>query len=186
MYCERCGNIRYFWFRRKCKNCRLKLKLLSEEMKRKYNIFDDNWLEIIKKLDEFSNLTLVGTFDEELNLRKELTFRIDNFVKNELSSNPLFSIEEYTKNIEERRKRDLRLTEYTHKQINDRMVKNLEIMQKEKDKANCIPQCPICGSTNIQKITVSTRVVKTAIFGVAGAVDDSGKTWQCENCSSKF
>lgn len=33
---------------------------------------------------------------------------------------------------------------------------------------------------------MTTRVVKTAIFGVAGAVDDAGKTYKCDNCGSKF
>lgn len=47
-------------------------------------------------------------------------------------------------------------------------------MQKEKDKQNCIPKCPICGSSNINKITVGSRAIKTAVFGVVGAVDDAG------------
>lgn len=51
---------------------------------------------------------------------------------------------------------------------------------------NCIPQCPICGSQNVQKITITTRAVKTAAFGVIGAVDDAGKTYKCKNCGSKF
>lgn len=49
-----------------------------------------------------------------------------------------------------------------------------------------IPKCPICGSTNINKITVGSRAVKTAVFGVVGAVDDAGKTYKCNNCGSKF
>lgn len=48
------------------------------------------------------------------------------------------------------------------------------------------PKCPICGSTNINKITIGSRAMKTAIFGVVGAIDDAGKTYQCKNCGSKF
>lgn len=59
-------------------------------------------------------------------------------------------------------------------------------MQKEKDKQNCISKCPICGLTNINKITVGSRAVKTAVFGVVGTVDDAGKTYRCGNCGSKF
>ena len=55
-----------------------------------------------------------------------------------------------------------------------------------KEKIINIPQCPICGSTNIDKITLGSRAVKTAVFGVAGAVDDAGKTYRCGNCGSKF
>lgn len=49
-----------------------------------------------------------------------------------------------------------------------------------------IPKCPICGSTNVNKITVSSRVVKTVVFGVVGTVDDAGKTYKCGNCGSRF
>ena len=59
-------------------------------------------------------------------------------------------------------------------------------MQKEKDKQNCIPKCPICGSANINKITVGNRAVKTAVFGVVWAVDDAGKAYKCGNCGGKF
>ncbi len=47
-------------------------------------------------------------------------------------------------------------------------------------------KCPICGSTNIKKITLTKKVIKTAAFGVLGAMDDAGKTWICNNCGSKF
>ena len=40
--------------------------------------------------------------------------------------------------------------------------------------------------SNIDKITLGSRAVKTAVFGVAGAVDDAGKTYRCGNCGSKF
>ena len=49
-----------------------------------------------------------------------------------------------------------------------------------------VPKCPICGSANIKKITLGSRAVKTAVFGVVGAVDDAGKTYRCNNCGSKF
>lgn len=55
-----------------------------------------------------------------------------------------------------------------------------------KEKINNIPKCPICGSTNINKITVGSRAFKTAVFGVVGAVDDAGKMYKCGNCGSKF
>ncbi len=48
------------------------------------------------------------------------------------------------------------------------------------------PKCPICGSTNVNKISMTTRAVKTAAFGVYGAVDDAGKKYKCDNCGSKF
>lgn len=76
--------------------------------------------------------------------------------------------------------------EREHKALLEQQAKNIARMQKESDKHNCTPQCPICGSTNINKITVTKRVTKTAVFGALGAIDDAGKTWQCNNCGSKF
>lgn len=70
--------------------------------------------------------------------------------------------------------------------------KNLEFSAKmAKGKAilkekNRVPKCPICGSTNLSKITLTKRAVKTGLFGFLGAVDDAGKTWQCNECKSKF
>ncbi len=186
MYCEKCGNVGYILFRKRCKNCGIQLKILSEEMKQKYNIFNDSWSEIISQLHGFSNNTIIGTINEELVLRKELISRTNKFVMNELANNPIFSMEAYCTQIEKERESDKELAEFHHKQSCERQAKNLAQIQKEKDKQNCVPKCPICGSTNIKKITVGSRAVKTAVFGTVGAVDDAGKTYKCGNCGSRF
>lgn len=48
-----------------------------------------------------------------------------------------------------------------------------------------IPQCPICHSTNLSKLSTKVSFLKIASFGLAGA-GDVGKTWKCNNCGSKF
>lgn len=48
-----------------------------------------------------------------------------------------------------------------------------------------IPKCPICGSTNIKKISMTNKVVSALAFGVLAAGHVS-KTWKCEVCNSKF
>lgn len=48
-----------------------------------------------------------------------------------------------------------------------------------------VPKCPICQSTNLSKITTLKKATKIAVFGVFG-FDDTGKTWKCNNCGSKF
>lgn len=77
------------------------------------------------------------------------------------------------------------IIEYNLKMSQFRTQVNHQKQQKQQKKSNT-PKCPICGSTNINKITVGSRVVKTAVFGVVGAVDDAGKTYKCGNCGSKF
>ena len=186
MYCEKCGWVGGVLFGKKCNFCNTKMKVLPEAMKQKYNIFDKSWSEIRAKLRLFSNQSIIGTINEELTLREELISRTNNFVMNELANNSIFSPEAYNAQIERERKLDKELAEFHHKQSCERQAKNIARMQKEKDKVNCIPKCPICGSTNVEKITIGTRAVKTAAFGVIGAVDDAGKTWKCGNCGSKF
>lgn len=165
MYCEKCGNVGHIVFIKRCKNCGIKMKFLSEEIKYKYHIFVEDWAQ---------------TSDEEELLRK------DNFVMGELKSNPLFSMEDYQKQVQKRIQLDQRLNDFEKRKMLERQAKNLAQMQKEKDKQNCIPRCPICGSANINKISIGSRAVKTAAFGVIGGVDDAGKTYKCGNCGSKF
>ena len=165
MYCERCGQVYHIAFSKKCDFCKTKMKLLPEELKYKYHIFVVDWAK---------------TSDEEELLRKE------NFVMGELKNNPIFSMEDYQKQVQKKIELNQRLDDYEKRQILKQQAKNLAKMQQEKDKQNCIPKCPICGSTNINKITIGNRAVKTAVFGVVGAVDDAGKTYKCNNCGSKF
>lgn len=47
------------------------------------------------------------------------------------------------------------------------------------------PKCPICGSTNLSKISMMKKATKIAAFGIFG-MGDNGKTWKCNNCGSKF
>ena len=49
-----------------------------------------------------------------------------------------------------------------------------------------IPKCPICGSTNLKKISIFAWAFNTALFGEIGALNVAGKTWQCKNCDSRF
>lgn len=165
MYCEKCGHVGHIVFNKKCKNCGIKMKLLPEELKYKYHIFVEDWAQ---------------TSDEEELSRKE------SFVMGELKSNPLFSMEEYQKQLKRKIQLNQRLNDYEKQKMLEQQAKNIARMQKEKDKVNCIPKCPICGSTNVEKITIGTRAVKTAAFGVYGAIDDAGKTYKCGNCGSKF
>lgn len=165
MYCEVCGKICYMLFSKKCKFCGSKMKFLPEELKYKYNIFTDDWAQIS---------------EEEMILRKE------NFVMTELKSNSSFSAEEYEKQVQNQKQINEELEEYYQKQNLESQNKINQEAQKILDKQNCIPKCPICGSTNVNRITVGSRAIKTTVFGIVGAIDDAGKTYKCGNCGSKF
>ena len=45
--------------------------------------------------------------------------------------------------------------------------------------------CPYCNSTNLVRISELGKALKVGFFGLRGA-DDLGKTWECQNCGSKF
>ena len=180
MYCEKCGHVGGTLFNKTCKKCGIKLKLLPEEMKQKYNIFNDSWSLL------FSELSMLDTVEGESRRIDELLSRKNDFIMNEVANNPLFSIEEYEKQVQNDRESFYSISQYHKNQIGERQAQNLAQIQKEKNKQNCIPKCPICGSANVNKITMGTRAIKTAVFGVVGAVDDAGKTWKCNDCGSKF
>lgn len=46
------------------------------------------------------------------------------------------------------------------------------------------PHCPYCQSTNIKKITATSRIGSSIMFGVASK--KIGKQWHCNNCGSDF
>lgn len=44
--------------------------------------------------------------------------------------------------------------------------------------------CPYCKSTNVKKITTTSRVIGAATMGLASS--NIGNQWYCNNCKSKF
>ena len=52
------------------------------------------------------------------------------------------------------------------------------------EEQNRVPKCPTCGSTSIQKISTTRRLVTTGLFGLASS--DIGKTMLCKNCGYKW
>lgn len=163
MYCEKCGHVGHIVFNKKCKNCGIKMKLLPEELKYKYHIFVEDWAQ---------------TSDEEELSRKE------NFVMGELRDNPLFSMEDYQKQVQKKIQLNQRLNEWEKKKLLEQQAKNLARMQKEKDKQNCIPKCPTCSSTNVEKISIGKKAVGGAMFGVLSS--DIRNTMHCKNCGAKW
>lgn len=46
------------------------------------------------------------------------------------------------------------------------------------------PHCPVCQSTNIEKIGIFKRMLSTSMFGIAS--DKVGKQWHCKSCGNNF
>lgn len=43
-----------------------------------------------------------------------------------------------------------------------------------------IPKCPTCGSTNVQKLSTTSKVIGLGLLGLASKT--VGKTYKCKNC----
>lgn len=46
------------------------------------------------------------------------------------------------------------------------------------------PTCPMCNSTNLEKITAPKRIFSAGIFGLGS--DKIGKSFECKNCGYKW
>ena len=171
MYCEKCGNAYYPFISRRCKYCGTKMKILPEELKYRYHIFVEDWTQ----------LPVNG---------EEMLMREKNFVFGELKDNPIFSMGMYQAQVQQRKQRYTDRVEFEKKEQEEYLLKllnkNFKKMGIDQDHQIYTPKCPICGSSNINKITLTNRAVKTAAFGVFGAMNDAGKTYKCGNCGSKF
>lgn len=77
---------------------------------------------------------------------------------------------------------------------NDIIEYNLKLAQFKKQIAetedddykptSSVPKCPICGSTNIKKISATKRILSVGTLGLAGSV--VGKNQQCKDCGAKW
>lgn len=56
---------------------------------------------------------------------------------------------------------------------------------KKVEEANApIPKCPTCGSTNLKKISTTSKAVNTAIWGLLGT--KRHKTYHCNDCGYEW
>ncbi len=73
-------------------------------------------------------------------------------------------------------------SDFTLKEFNGESLS--EFTQKQVAYINSKPKCPICGSTNISKISTMNRTTSIVGFGILSK--KIGKQWQCNNCGSNF
>ncbi len=66
----------------------------------------------------------------------------------------------------------------------DLVITNLPQQPFRSPESN-VPKCPTCGSTNIEKISATSKVGKAVLFGIfaAGAIS---KTFKCNNCGHQW
>ena len=73
--------------------------------------------------------------------------------------------------------------------LNQEFVKRGESLTFEaypykQNKGQHIPKCPICGSTNLKKLSFTNKAISVGVFGLLS--NKINKTWECKNCKSTF
>ncbi|MGN0550594.1 MAG: hypothetical protein ACI4I4_01985 [Acutalibacteraceae bacterium] len=92
----------------------------------------------------------------------------------EIKQNPLFSEKKY------------RATKQKLKEENDALFKQKsnEYFQSKSVTVQNVPKCPTCGSTNIEKISTTSKVVGATMFGLLSKTARS--QFKCKNCGYKW
>ena len=104
--------------------------------------------------------------DKSMKLIGNYSYARQILIDEEVSSNPLYNPNTNTHNAE--------------KEYNQRIA---SIFNQKKEEAN-VPKCPTCGSTNIKKISTSSKVFGAAMFGLFSKTARS--QFECQNCHYKW
>ena len=86
-----------------------------------------------------------------------------------------------TKHIKERRFADIR-NDFDKMDSARKFKEELKKAQLREDQH--IPKCPICGSTNLKKLSFTNKAISVGVFGLLS--NKINKTWECKNCKSTF
>lgn len=73
---------------------------------------------------------------------------------------------------------------YWEIELNNRSQRNLQKIKAVQQQASNIPKCPTCQSPDVEKISLSSKVVGGALFGLFSS--NVRKTMHCKNCGYKW
>lgn len=138
--------------------CDIVVNLTIEQAKIISEIFIDNGIQIYL-VDQSNNKTLFWKPDLGIELSK-------NPPKNHYCDEPLISRDHLVSPFVERQHERGDFT---------------PVSQPKKP----VVECPYCKSTNTKKITVTSKAVHTAIFGLF-SLSRNAKQWKCNDCGSEF
>lgn len=102
--------------------------------------------------------------NDDRNMYKEI---LEEYVK----PNPLFDEELYNKRVG------------IEKSQQEATLNQMRMEKRQAQKAN-VPKCPICGSTNVEKISTAKKAFGFAMVGLFSS--NLGKTMHCKNCGYKW
>lgn len=142
------------------------------------SIFEANFMLILLGIMTFlaSCLIFVYSFEKRDDIKSKMKY-YDIQLKRYL--------EEYKSYTENPRKYKIEKAKqiYEIEERKQNLQKKLSSKQQINNQSN-IPKCPTCQSTKIRKISTTTKVANTAMFGVAGT--KRHKTFHCNNCGYEW
>lgn len=60
----------------------------------------------------------------------------------------------------------------------------IDSSKQPKEKESLKPKCPICNSTNVEKLSFTKKAISICGLGILS--NKIGKQWHCDNCKSDF
>ena len=96
----------------------------------------------------------------------------------------LFDDRELTNSMLALKKNNLVEYELKLQQLKNAKEQQKQIEERSNNKIDNTPKCPTCNSTNIEKISLTKKVVGGALFGLFSS--DVRKTMHCKNCGAKW
>ena len=118
--------------------------------------------------------------DEYLGGKSKLFIKDDlkeQFINEYIKSSP-----EFDQYLFDHRDEDL----YNRRRENENKIAHGKAVLEGKDKGNKFGvECPYCHATNVKKITVTSKAVHTAVFGIF-SISRNTKNFHCNNCGSDF
>lgn len=105
----------------------------------------------------------------------------------EIATNPLFNKEACLRRLKRealRYKEEIKKREQEAPQDDSKSIEWAYPQYKKTQKASNIPKCPICGSTNLKKLSIIKRGLHAYAFGIFSKTAFS--QFECMSCHYKF
>lgn len=168
--CKKCGYVTdesLFRVTNKCLDC--------GNSKENFIILDDDLDTLIKKYDKEIQEECIKRYGEEVHIGMEHIEAYREVIRQKYLYGHSDMIDEEAMKIREY---------HSTKEYLNKIYKESLRYELEHNSVN-VPKCPICGSTNLIKLSTAGKVAKVGLFGLFGA-GSLGKTYKCKNCGSKF
>lgn len=156
-------------------------KLLKEVMG-----YSDNEIKILEKEQFCRNIAKNLTIDQAKKITEIFADNDFGLYLHDSNNKTLYWLKDLNIDLEENPPKDHYCDEPLMS-ANNRVDVNVSepVRPYVQTKASPKIECPYCHSTNTKKITVTSKVAHTALFGIF-SISRNSKQWHCNSCGSDF